>query len=482
MHYFLLLGGFILLLIALLFLWKPIDATKIRAEFADQQTIDNLDEPLIDPNLPLIEQINNEKTVRGGSPLSAQPRYYSFLLQNQKAIDKNNKPHSFYKMVLQPPRNYQNNIRNNEDNYIDYSDIDTLEEASENDQTIDYFIAQGDTLNKILVNQYGIKYADVALLIQANKQLSNLKTGQKISFKTDDENRLVYFEVNLNKNKQLIYERKENFFIETIREVEGIWKDVTVQGEIKSNFAKDGQQSGLTAKEVAEIQKILQTQINFNKIQPKDQFSVVLSREMIDDEIKQSEIKAVKFNSKQKSTYAFLAEDGQYYDENANGLMLAFRDSPVDGNVRISSKFNPRRLHPVTGKVAAHNGIDFAVSTGTPVYAVADGEVTVAQYSSSAGNYITIKHNSQYITRYLHNSKMLVKPGETVKKGQKIALSGNTGRSTGPHLHYEIHINGKPVNPLTISLPKTIGLTGKEKSVFLESIKSYQSELNTKSG
>jgi murein DD-endopeptidase len=115
----------------------------------------------------------------------------------------------------------------------------------------------------------------------------------------------------------------------------------------------------------------------------------------------------------------------------------------------------------VTGRVAPHRGVDFAMPQGTPVLAVGDGEVVVAKRSGAAGYYVAVRHGRTYTTRYMHLRKLLVKPGQKVKRGDRIALSGNTGRSTGPHLHYEVWINQQAVNPLTAKLPRTEGLTVK---------------------
>lgn len=480
----LIIGVLVLLLVSMFFLWNPIKSDKIGMEFSKQQKNETLPKNSVTSAVDDTEQKQNG--IRTKSPLGLSLRDYAVLITPQKNNKNDESNSSFYKMVLEPKPNNQNNIPNDADNYTDYtdysdySDIDDMHDSEPaNNDAIDYVVGQGDTLNKILVNKYGVKYTDVMLLIESNKQLSNLKIGQKISFKADDSNGLVYFEVYINKNKQLIYERLNDTFIERVNEVQGIWKDFTLQGEISTNLGKDGQQSGLTTKEIADIEKILQTQIDFKKIMPKDKFSVIVSREMIGDNINKSELKAIKFFSKNQNHYAFLADDSHYYDESANGLALAFLERPVSGNPRISSRFNPKRLNPVTNKVAPHNGVDFAVSVGTPVYAIADGVVTVSQYSPTAGNFIAIKHNSQYLTRYMHNKKLLVKAGEFVKKGQQIAVSGNTGRTTGPHLHFELHINGKPVDPITANLPKTMGLTGKEKKIFLESAKKYDEQLNS---
>jgi murein DD-endopeptidase len=110
-------------------------------------------------------------------------------------------------------------------------------------------------------------------------------------------------------------------------------------------------------------------------------------------------------------------------------------------------------VHPVTGRRTPHNGVDLATPVGTPILSTGDGIVTRIGNHPYAGKYINIRHNGSLSTRYLHLSRVLVKKGERVHRGQKIALSGNTGRTTGPHLHFELHIDGRPVNPLTADIP-----------------------------
>lgn len=121
---------------------------------------------------------------------------------------------------------------------------------------------------------------------------------------------------------------------------------------------------------------------------------------------------------------------------------------PIPGFNYMSSPFG-YRIHPITGVYKLHNGTDFAATTGTPVYAALDGTVTIAKYSSSAGNYISIDHGNGLVTIYMHNSKLYVSPGDTVIKGQNIAASGNTGSSSGPHLHFQVMLNGTAVNAMS---------------------------------
>lgn len=148
------------------------------------------------------------------------------------------------------------------------------------------------------------------------------------------------------------------------------------------------------------------------------------------------------------------------------------------GAARITSHFNPRRVHPITRRVSPHKGVDYGLPIGTPIIAPSDGVVEhVAFQAGGAGRYIKLKHG-HISTVYMHLSRTLVKPGQTVKKGQRIALSGNTGASTGPHLHYEFHINGRPVNPMTVKLPgANSGMSSKERQAFLNKAKNVVAKL-----
>lgn len=198
---------------------------------------------------------------------------------------------------------------------------------------------------------------------------------------------------------------------------------------------------------------------------------------MLNGRSEQSQLIGVRLQTNGKSYYAFRAEDGRYYDSEGNGLERGFLRFPTAKQFRVSSQFNPRRVNPVTGRVAPHKGVDFAMPVGTPVLAVGDGEVIVSKYSGAAGNFIAIRHGRQYTTRYMHLRQLLVKPGQKVKRGDRIALSGNTGRSTGPHLHFEMWVNQQAVNPLTAKLPSSGGLTGKERKEYLALVKETKPQL-----
>lgn len=143
----------------------------------------------------------------------------------------------------------------------------------------------------------------------------------------------------------------------------------------------------------------------------------------------------------------------------------------------ISSQFNPQRRHPVTGKVRPHNGTDFAVRVGTPIVSPADGIVEIAKYSRSAGYYIVLRHRGGYSTVYMHLSKLNVKAGQRVKIGETIARSGNTGISTGPHLHYELRLNNKPINAMRVTLPANEEVAQKNRQRFANNVAIFKKEL-----
>ncbi|WP_404840901.1 peptidoglycan DD-metalloendopeptidase family protein [Alkalilimnicola ehrlichii] len=139
---------------------------------------------------------------------------------------------------------------------------------------------------------------------------------------------------------------------------------------------------------------------------------------------------------------------------------------PTASRYRVSSPFNLRRKHPVTGRIAPHYGVDFATPIGTPVLSTGDGVVSRTGNHPFAGKYIEIKHHGQFKTRYLHLHEIQVTRGQAVQRGDRIALSGNTGRSTGPHLHFELHVNNRPVDPLQADIPKARRIPSEEMEAF----------------
>ncbi len=201
-------------------------------------------------------------------------------------------------------------------------------------------------------------------------------------------------------------------------------------------------------------------------LQPGDSFRVVYQDKYQDDErVASGDILAAEFINQGAIYRAVLNQDGNYYTPEGKAMRKSFLRAPVNFKY-ISSNFNPRRLHPVTGKVRPHNGIDYVAPVGTPIMAAGGGSVVAAGYNQFNGNYVFIKHAGNYVTKYLHLSKRTVNKGQRVKQGQTIGLLGGTGRVTGPHLHYEFVVGGVHKNPRTLTLPQAETLTGRALASF----------------
>ena len=348
---------------------------------------------------------------------------------------------------------------------------DSVPEPPRREPVQEYQIRDGDTLSSIF-DQHLISQTTLFQIMDADEQilaLDILRPGNTLTFTFNADWSLEQMTLTINPARQVIYRRvdAENFEFEEVIHP-GSWVQRTLAGGIDGSFFLSAQSAGLNDQEVASIADLLKGRINFRRdLQAGDSFQVVRRQQFVGDQFTgESQILGVRILCRKRTYDAYLFSDGKYYDHDGNSLMRAFVRYPFKGSHRLSSNFNPRRHHPVTGRISPHNGADFSMPVGTPIYAPGDGVVTRALRHQFAGNYIEIRHNDRYSTRYLHLSKFLVRKGQHVKRGDKIALSGNTGRSTGPHLHYEFHVAGRPVNPVTAPIPIMASIPRKDRAAF----------------
>jgi murein DD-endopeptidase MepM/ murein hydrolase activator NlpD len=259
--------------------------------------------------------------------------------------------------------------------------------------------------------------------------------------------------------------------------IPGVWKSFPLVGEINGSFSTSVNALGLGKSEIEQVVALLKDKVNFARdLRAGDRFEVVQSRQFVDEQLTGNrEIQAVKIFNQGRELAAYLHSDGQYYDQNGDSLQRAFQRKPVNGDYRLSSNFNPYRKHPVTGRVSPHNGTDWAVPTGTPIVSTGDGVVVMTRKHPYAGNYVVVQHGSRYKTRYLHLSKILVRKGQKVSRGQRIGLSGATGRVTGPHIHYELIDRGRPVNAMKANIPMAYSVPKSQMAAF----EARRSELDT---
>jgi murein DD-endopeptidase MepM/ murein hydrolase activator NlpD len=219
-----------------------------------------------------------------------------------------------------------------------------------------------------------------------------------------------------------------------------------------------------------------------------DSMRVIYSELFLDGEkYRDGDVIAASFTNRGRTFNAYRYEDRDgevgYYNEHGVSMRKAFLLAPLDFT-RISSNFNPRRLHPIYKTRRPHRGTDYAAPRGTPVYAAGDGRVTKAGYSKANGNYVFIQHGQQYVTRYLHLHQRRVRTGQRVSQNQIIGTVGSTGAATGPHLHYEFLVNGVHRNPRTIhqKLPKAKTLPAEEMPRFREFISESYAQLEALAG
>lgn len=325
-------------------------------------------------------------------------------------------------------------------------------------------------------NNNFINSTNICKLIPQHFIFAHLKIGEISSYLVLSKKKIKCLIYSIFSQKIYIYHDVDTTLTKGIIKVlkksnDELFCTVLFIGELNKTFIDSARNLGLQEQCILDIVNALQYQLDFRKLRQGDRFAVLVSSYKVNGNNKiQNKLIGARLNSSGKDYYVFRAHNGKLYNQEAVRLGSDFIRLPLLQPYRISSNFNLNRVNPVTGLISPHAGVDFAVPIGTPVLSVGDGEVIISKYSKIAGNYVGIRHNYQCMTRYMHLKKVLVKPGQKVKQGQQIALSGNTGRSTGPHLHFEVWINHHPVNPLTANILNSDKLLGIDRIKYLNQI------------
>jgi len=335
---------------------------------------------------------------------------------------------------------------------------------------VDHKVKNGDNL-AIIFKRAGFSAKTLHKLINTNaetRKLTKIHPGEVLSFATSEDGSLAQLRYVISKTDTLFVTLNDEGNYDTAidsKEIETLTK--TAGGEISNNFWTSAIAAGLSERQIMNFADIFGWDVDFaNDIRKNDQFGLIYESHYVDGEfIGTGKIIAAEFINQGQRFTAIRHTDGNFYTPEGRSMKKAFLRAPVNFKY-ISSSFNPKRLHPVTGQVRAHRGIDYAARTGTPVVASGNGKVIKAGYSKYNGNYVFISHGTQYVTKYLHLNKKLVKTGQKVKQGDKIGTVGSTGRVTGAHLHYEFLVNGVHRNPKTVKLPKSEPLPRSELAKF----------------
>ena len=338
-------------------------------------------------------------------------------------------------------------------------------------------IKSGETFDKIL-DSYSINKDEINAIKQSLSKkvnINKLNTNQKIHIILDKTNNKIKEFIFQISNTEKIYLSKNSEDLEFDEKILSIKLDKKIiykENIILQSLYKAATDQNIPPNTIIEFARIYGFQVDFQRdIRKEDKFQIMY--EVFIDEnkkiIETGEIlfANLKLSGQDNSLYYFDKENLEgHYDKNGKSVQKALMKSPING-ARLSSSFGMRK-HPIDGYNKMHRGTDFAAPKGTPIMASGNGIVKKAGWCGGGGNCVKIRHNSTYETVYAHMSKFArgIKNGVRVKQGQTIGYVGSTGKSTGPHLHYEVIVNGKKVNSQKLKLPSGKVLKGKDREYF----------------
>lgn len=334
-------------------------------------------------------------------------------------------------------------------------------------------VVSGDNMS-LIFNRLGLSPRDLHDIVASGghaEQLKRLRPGQTIRVRTD-AGKLLELTQSLDELRTLHITRDSDRFSARIIESKPDIEVRAVTGNIDASLFLSGQRAGLSDAVIMNLASIFAWDVDFVlDIREGDTFSVVYNEYWVDGKkIKDGEIIAAEFINQGRTLRAVrFALDGResYFSDSGRSMRKAFLRSPVNFS-RISSRFNLSRKHPILNKIRAHKGVDYAAPHGTPIKATGDGRIEFAGTKGGYGKTIVLRHGSQYETLYAHLSRFArgVRAGERVTQGQTIGYVGQSGLATGPHLHYEFHVNGAHRDPLKVAFPSAAPIPAEHLDAF----------------
>ena len=344
-------------------------------------------------------------------------------------------------------------------------------------EEIEYIIKNNDTVEKIL-KKYNVRNEDIQniSLKLKEKKLTNIYSGRKLSIvlkKLEDGSKtIVNILYPINNTTSIEIRKAQDYF--TVKEniLQLYRKEVVVKNIITNNLYSSAISSGIEPNIIVEFARIFGFEVDFQRDIRKGDWFEIFYEKFEDDNNKVRDTGKIIYasmyvNGEEINLYNFKYNNEEdYYDIKGKSITKSLMKTPING-ARLSSSFGMRK-HPILGYNKMHRGTDFAAPSGTPIVASGSGTVTRARWCGGGGNCVKIKHNSTYETIYAHMKAFAkgIKEGRKVKQGQIIGYVGSTGLSTGPHLHYEVIVNGKKVNSQRLKLPSGKTLKGDERKQF----------------
>lgn len=445
-----------------------------------------------------IKHKNKHKVATLGYAVAITFAFIISLTNNNYVNASVSKNERFDYMMLED--NVANNLSNNETAYPE-SSVENIKSLfnmvisykKEIKVTKDLTVKKGDTFISIL-NDLGLDYKDSHNLYVELKKVYDprkLRVGQKLKVnaiidnQTKDVINLINMVIAPEAGKRFIisHNQKNEYTIKTEKD-ELIEEVNSAQGSISGTLSNAMQKHGVPSKVVNKFISIFTHAVDFRRdVRKGDKFELVYENQIAPDGkvVKSGEIlyAALLLKTGKVSLYRYEDNKGNasYYDEKGQSKKKTLYQKPLAFQAaRVSSPFGKRR-HPILGDLRIHWGTDYAAPRGTAIFAAGDGVVQVSKYNGAYGNYIKIRHNSEFSTAYGHMKGFAkgIRPGVKVKQGQVIGYVGTTGRSTGPHLHYEVVQRGKRVNPRGVTASTGDGLNGKDLKKFKNMIAEIKS-------
>ena len=344
-------------------------------------------------------------------------------------------------------------------------------------EEVEYLIKNNDSIEKIL-NRFDIQKNDIKniSLKLKQKKLSNIYSGRKLNLiykkLEGGSNTVINLIFPINNTTSVEIRKSNNNFIVKENILQLIKKEVVVKNMIKNNLYSSALEVDIEPNIIIEFARIFGFEVDFQRdIRSGDWFEIYYEKFKDEDNKVRDTGKIIYasmfVNGEEINLYNFkYKNEEEYYDTKGKSITKSLMKTPING-ARLSSSFGMRK-HPILGYNKMHRGTDFAAPSGTPIMASGSGTVTRARWCGGGGNCVKIKHNSTYETVYAHMKSFArgVKEGRKVKQGQIIGYVGSTGLSTGPHLHYEVIVNGKKVNSQRLKLPSGKILKGDEREKF----------------
>ena len=386
-----------------------------------------------------------------------------------------------YALVLNQIKSYAELRENNFNSFLKSNEFSNIKEFVFKNikspyKEYNYTVENNDTLEKVL-KKYNISNTEINNIASeiVKKKLSNIYAGTKIQIVTKKEkntNKIISLFYPIDAITSVEIRRNKDEFNITKNVLKLKRKEVVLSNVIKNNLYSSAVEAGIEPNIIVEFANIFGFEVDFQRdIRTGDTFEIYYEQYVDDDNVVRNTGKIIYasmfVNNKELALYNFKYENKEgYYDVDGKSVIKTLMKTPING-ARLSSSFGIRK-HPILGYNKLHQGTDFAAPTGTPIMASGSGIVLRAQKYKGYGNYVSIKHNSIYVTAYGHMSKFGrgIKKGVRVSQGRIIGYVGSTGMSTGPHLHYEVLRNGKRVNSQRLKLPSGKILSNEARNKF----------------